>query len=220
MKCTAPRQAFPNSRWALTRVLCALPLFLLVVSASACHRRQVRVPSPPQPSAPAASSPSTPEQPPEAAPAQPAPTQPAPTQPAPAQPAPAQPAPAQPSPSSTPSPVPRRPRPPAGTPAPQPSQGPANPAPPAAPAPRLGQVLTPEQQKEYNGAIDQSLERAQGSLRAIGNRQLSAEQRASLEEIQNFIRQAQATRASDLPGARRLAERAEVLARNLERSVH
>jgi predicted solute-binding protein len=89
-----------------------------------------------------------------------------------------------------------------------------------APAPQLGPVLTAEQQKEYNGAIDQSLEHAQTSLRAIGNRQLTAEQRASREEIQNFIRQAQATRASDLAGARRLAERAELLARNLERSVH
>jgi hypothetical protein len=64
------------------------------------------------------------------------------------------------------------------------------------------------------------VEHAQASLRAIGNRQLTAEQRASLEEIQNFIRQAQNTRGADLPGARRLAERAELLARNLERSVH
>jgi len=79
--------------------------------------------------------------------------------------------------------------------------------------------LTQEQQRQYNTAIDQSLQRAEASLRSIGNRQLSKEQQSSLDEARNFIRQAQATRASDLPGAQRLAERAEVLAGNLANSL-
>jgi len=93
------------------------------------------------------------------------------------------------------------------------------PAQPAAPAPQLGIILTPEQQRQYNSDIDQSLQRADASLKSIGNRQLSNEQQASLDEARNFIRQAQATRASDLPAALRLAERADVLARNLASSL-
>ena len=68
-------------------------------------------------------------------------------------------------------------------------------------------------------AIDQSLQRAETSLKSIGNRRLNNQQRASVDEARNFIRQAQATRSTDLPGARRLAERAEVLAGNLASSL-
>jgi hypothetical protein len=68
-------------------------------------------------------------------------------------------------------------------------------------------------------AIDQSLQHAEASLKSIGNRRLNNQQRASLGEARNFIRQAQATRSSDLPGARSLAERAEVLAGNLAGSL-
>jgi hypothetical protein len=87
------------------------------------------------------------------------------------------------------------------------------------PAPQLGIVLTPEQQRQYSSDIDQSVQRAEGNLRALGNRQLSAEQQASLDEVRNFIRQAQAARATDLPAAKRLAERADVLAGNIANSL-
>jgi len=80
-------------------------------------------------------------------------------------------------------------------------------------------MLTPEQQRQYNADIDQSLERTQTSLRSIVNRQLAPQQQADLDEIHNFIRQAEATRGADLPAAKRLAERGEVLARNLEKSL-
>jgi len=79
-------------------------------------------------------------------------------------------------------------------------------------------VLTPEQQRQYNSDIDQSIQRAENNLRSITNRQLTNEQKASMEEAQNFVRQAQAARASDLPAAKRLAERADVLAANLANS--
>ncbi len=85
--------------------------------------------------------------------------------------------------------------------------------------PQLGPVLTADQQREFNLAIDQSLGHTEASLRAISSHRLSREQQARLGEIQSFVKQAQATRGTDLPGARRLAERAEVLAESLERNL-
>lgn len=159
----------------------------------------------------------------------PPPTQPLPTPPAiaPETTTPQQPESVIPSPPPAPPPAPARParrssqRQPA--PAGQPS-APAQPTTPVpaqspAPAPQLGIVLTPEQQRQYNADIDQSIQRAEGNLRSIGTHQLSSEQRASLEEAQNFIRQAQNARAADLPAAKRLAERADVLAANLANSL-
>jgi hypothetical protein len=57
-------------------------------------------------------------------------------------------------------------------------------------------------------------------LNAVGARQLSTDQQAEVEQIRNFIKQAQGTRSSDPPGAKSLAERAEVLARDLAASFH
>jgi len=115
--------------------------------------------------------------------------------------------------------------PPEEPPKPQPPiRRPTRPAPsgPAAPIqpPRLGDLLTPQQQRQYNNDIDRSLGRAQASLRSIGGRQLSAEQHERVVQVENFIQQAQAARKSNLPGAKSLAERAEVLARDLAASLH
>jgi hypothetical protein len=115
------------------------------------------------------------------------------------------------------SPQPQAPQPP-------PAQAPQNP-PPRRPngqptqAPRLGDILTPQQERQYNTAIDQSLARAQSSLGSIANRQLTKEQQGVVTQIQGFVQQAQATRKSNLPAARSLAERAEVLARDLAGSL-
>jgi replicative DNA helicase len=84
----------------------------------------------------------------------------------------------------------------------------------------LGDVVTPDQQRQYNAAIDQSLARAQASLAAIANRQLSKDQQALVEQIRNIMQQAQASRNSDLPGAKSLAGRAEVLDKDLAGSFH
>lgn len=104
---------------------------------------------------------------------------------------------------------------PAGNPAPS---TPVSPAP--APAPKLGDILTPDAQKQYNASIDQSLSHAQTSLNSIGGRQLNKDQRAEVEQIRNFMQQAQTARASDPAGAKSLAERAEVLARDLAATFH
>jgi len=104
---------------------------------------------------------------------------------------------------------------------PAPPQGPTQPAatPPPAESPQLGDVLTPEQQKQYNSAIDQSLARAQANLGTLQNRQLSQEQQATEAQVRNFIQQAQTTRNTDLAAAKSLAERADVLASDLVASL-
>ena len=185
---------------------------LLPAGASSCHKRQVLIPATTPAPAPAT--------------AQPAPTPAARTTeeiPPPPTIAPSAetPQPESVIPNPPPAPPPAPPKPPRrNTPLPPTPAAPAATTPtPAAPAPRLGIILTPEQQRQYNSDIDQSLQRADASLKSIGNRQLSNEQQASLDEARNFIRQAQATRASDLPAALRLAERADVLARNLASSL-
>ena len=93
---------------------------------------------------------------------------------------------------------------------------PLQPATPAAtPAPKLGDVLTPDEVRQYNAAIDVSLSHAQASLNAIQGRQLTKDQQAEVEQIRNFMQQAEASRNSDPAGAKSLAQRAEVLARDL-----
>lgn len=114
-----------------------------------------------------------------------------------------------------PPPIPRKP-----APSPPASPQPSTPQPSVpAPAPQLGDVVTPDAQRQYNAAIDQSLARAQASLAAIGNRQLNKERQGLVEQIRNLIGQARAARTSDLPGAKSLAQRAEVLAKDLAASL-
>ena len=120
-------------------------------------------------------------------------------------------------PPQPPAPQPQQPPPPQ-SPQNSPPRRPSGPAQPN-PAPRLGDILTLQQERQYNTAIDQSLARAQSSLGSIANRQLTKEQQGVVTQIQGFIQQAQTTRQSNLPAARSLAERAEVLARDLAGSL-
>ena len=205
-----------------------LLISFLAAMGSSCHKRQVLVPAAtpaPAPAAPANVAP------------QPAPSVVTPTEEIPPPPAIAPSAPAPQDQSVIPNPPtpppPKQPRrnsrpnpPPQTAPAPTTPSAPSTPTPstpapstPASATPQLGIVLTPEQQRQYNSDIDQSLQRAESNLRSIGNRQLTKEQRSTLEEARNFIRQAQATRTSDLPGAKRLADRADVLSGNLAASL-
>jgi hypothetical protein len=105
---------------------------------------------------------------------------------------------------------------PAPPPAPPPEPAP-EPAPP--PVPELGQILTPQQQQEYNQAIDRSIYRAQRNLAAWGGRRLNPEQTLAVERIKTFIQQALEARKTDLLRAKSLAERADVLAEDLLRSL-
>lgn len=102
-------------------------------------------------------------------------------------------------------------------PAPQPVQPQpvTTPPPPATGAPVLGDVLPPEQQRQFNNAIDQNLGRAQSVLGSLGGKALNQEQQRIVAQIQNFIQQANTRRRSDLAAAKSLAERAAVLAQDL-----
>jgi len=106
--------------------------------------------------------------------------------------------------------VPRRPPPPRTVAAPQPP-----PMPEPVPAPRLGQIFTAEQLREYNRSIDDSLERVKKVLAMVAGRSLNAELTAILNRIQTFQRQAEQARESDLVTAVNLARRADVLAQDL-----
>jgi len=69
-------------------------------------------------------------------------------------------------------------------------------------------ILTADQQRQYNRAIDDSLARARASLASVSSRPLTQAQPTNLGQIQNFMQQAETTRASDLPAAQRFAARA------------
>jgi len=193
-----------------------LALGLLVAFESSCRKRRVSVPvAPPPVSAPQQDRPVT------AAPSPPAVSAPQPPPPPREEPKyqvnrPPQTTESQPQQPGT---GPRRPsRPTESNGAGQPTQPPAN-QPPISQSPRLGDVLTPEQERQYNADIDQRLTRAQNSLSAITNRHLTKEQQAVVSQIQGFVQQAQTTRKTNLLAARSLAERADVLARDLVESL-
>ena len=188
-----------------------LPIAALCLSAclalAGCGRKkQAHIPTPPAP-LPAqnpASLPSTSPQ--------------APPQPTPAE---QQPAPAEQQPATQPPPARHRSRPTPNQTAPAPT--PAAPTPSAPPAPitppRLGTLLTPERQQALNQEIDQSLSRARRNLASLAGKNLDAAGREAQRQIQSFIEQAQKARASDLEASRSLAERADLLSRDLLRGT-
>jgi hypothetical protein len=85
--------------------------------------------------------------------------------------------------------------------------------------PRLTQLLSPEEQRQYNQEIDEALERAHRNVALIAQRPLNAEQQSLLERVHAFLQQTVELRQLDLVTARSLAQRADLLARDLERST-
>jgi hypothetical protein len=201
--------------FSIRRPVSAIVLTVLLVStASSCHKKVVAVPVPSEPTTVQAAEPA-PQQPTTPPPSNVTPPAPAPTT------APPQAAPPKDESKYQKNKPPDQPPPPkhATHPAnPAPAPAPQTPTPPAEP-PRLGDILTPEQQHEHNTAIDLSLAHAQASLGFITTRQLTKEQEATVAEIQNFIQQAQEKRKDDLAAAKSLAERAEVLSHDLVASL-
>jgi hypothetical protein len=100
-------------------------------------------------------------------------------------------------------------------PAPPPAQASVAAAAPPQPEFRLGQALTPEEQRANNASLDQHLRHATQALASIGNRPLTQQQKALVPQIRGFIAQAQQMRNTDLGGAKSLAEKADVLASDL-----
>ena len=200
-----------SSRHPLRTIFIAI---VLVFTASSCHKKVVAVPVPSEPAPqPAAEAPAPP-----VTPAEPVVT----TPPVTTTPAPIQTQPAKDESKYQKNKPPEQPPPPKRATRPV-TPAPATPAEPAAAAPveppRLGDILTPDQQHQYNSAIDVRLAHAQASLNYITTRQLTKEQEATVAQIQNFMAQAQEKRKDDLAAANSLAERAEVLSHDLVASL-
>jgi outer membrane biosynthesis protein TonB len=108
------------------------------------------------------------------------------------------------------------------TPAPQETETESEPEPqPAAPAPApsLQPLLTAQQKQELEAAVRTRITSARMSLASIQRRSLSPEQKAAVNQIRVFLDQAEDARKTDLIRANNLAERADVLARDLVGAV-
>jgi hypothetical protein len=82
-------------------------------------------------------------------------------------------------------------------------------------APRLGQIFTAEQLREYNRAVDESLDRVRRVLGSVAGRNLNPELTEIVSRIQTFQKQAEQAREQDLVTAVNLARRADLLAQDL-----
>jgi len=119
-------------------------------------------------------------------------------------------------PSTIPSPPPPPPAPPRRPTAAAPRVAPPPaPAPEPPPLPRLGQIFTAAQLREYNRTLDQSLERVRRALAVAGRKNLSSDQNEIVNRIRTFQKQAEQARDQDLVTAVNLARRADLLARDL-----
>jgi type IV secretory pathway VirB10-like protein len=100
------------------------------------------------------------------------------------------------------------------TPSQQPAAQPAQPA-----VPQLTQVLSDDQQRDFRTHIHDSLDSATRNLGAVANRQLTAQQDTMRNQVVSFIKEAQEASKTDLVTARSLAERADLLSRDLRDSL-
>jgi hypothetical protein len=89
------------------------------------------------------------------------------------------------------------------------------PQPEPTPAPRLGQIFTADQLRDYNRNLDDSLDRVKRALAAIERKNLNAEQAETANRIRTFQKQAEQAREQDLVTAVNLARRADLLAQDL-----
>ncbi len=110
-----------------------------------------------------------------------------------------------------PPPPPRRIPPPVRVNAPPPAVVP----PEVQPTPRLGQIFTAEQLRDYNRAVDESLDRVRRVLGSVAGRNLNPELTEIVSRIQTFQKQAEQAREQDLVTAVNLARRADLLAQDL-----
>ena len=89
----------------------------------------------------------------------------------------------------------------------------------ALPVPQVEQIFTPEQRQTYLDEIEANIGRAQKVVDSVQGRGLTSEQKTDLARIREFIAQAKDAREADLFRARNLAERANILAQDLSRSL-
>jgi hypothetical protein len=109
-------------------------------------------------------------------------------------------------------PPPRPARPPAANipkPPPAPSENP-----PVA-APKLAQILTPEESRRNTQELDQYTESVKRALAKLAGKNLTADQKDVAERVQTYLKQAEQAREQDLVTAVNLARRADLLAKDL-----
>lgn len=92
---------------------------------------------------------------------------------------------------------------------------PAEEAKPAAQAVKLGVILSPEQTRELAKRLEDSVERTKSAVVLIEGKLLTKDQTETLGRIRSFLAQAEQTREEDLAGSVSLAERADLLSRDL-----
>ena len=114
-------------------------------------------------------------------------------------------------PMAPPPPAPRRAPPPVRATAPPPAVV----QPDSQPTPRQGQVFTADQLREYNRALDESLDRVKRVMGTVAAKNLNPELTQLVSRIQTFQKQAEQAREQDLVTAVNLARRADLLAQDL-----
>jgi len=80
-------------------------------------------------------------------------------------------------------------------------------------------MLTAEQRRQLERTTDAHIQRARQALESLKGRPLTREQLEVATQVRTFLRQAEEARARDLVRAGNLAERADVLAQDLLRTL-
>jgi hypothetical protein len=92
---------------------------------------------------------------------------------------------------------------------------PAPETPPAVDAPKLGEVLTPEQRTQVQTDFELSRTEARKALTQVDAHKLNREQSETAARARNFLAQAERLQESDLRTAAQLARRAQLLAQDI-----
>jgi len=85
--------------------------------------------------------------------------------------------------------------------------------------PRLGLLLTPDEQMKLNQTIDSDLRTANGLLAEAMAKNLNDSQKSVVRQIRSFIGQAEELRKNDLAAAKGISHKAVVLAQDLAASA-
>jgi hypothetical protein len=86
---------------------------------------------------------------------------------------------------------------------------------PESPAPKLAQMFTPEEFREYTRTLDDSLERVNRILTVVEGKNLTGDQKETVLRIRTLRKQAEQAREQDLLTAVSLAKRADLFAKDL-----
>lgn len=91
----------------------------------------------------------------------------------------------------------------------------APPQPQQADVPQLAPLMSDDQQRSYNDAINDLVFRAGRNIKDARAHALNNRQRERVAQAETFVAQAMEVRKQDLPAAKSLAERAELLSREV-----